>query len=797
MPNLAAVTTLIALLFGGGQNECLPRTAALCAAICLALAACAQPAPAPHPTPPTPLPATPAPFLATPSPAPLPSPPPESTPTQPARPPAAPPPPSPAVPPIAAQPPPSPAPTHPSVAIPTPAIHPTTSPTAPARQPLAPAATPVAQIDLPKYAEDVAFTQITVGATHACGLRENAAAICWGEDPNDHGILDVPAQTAFRQISAGVNFTCGLRQDQTIACWGNNSAGQATPPQGSFTEITAGPGYACAIPLPQGSPPALLCWGAPFPNGAEPLLAQLSLSDIQAGNRFACGLTPKADMACLSIERRLPEITPGPFASLGVGLNHVCALREHGSAYCHRRNNLFQARPPPTKFAQIAAGRFHSCGITRASRIECWGSGRPASPGERLTAPAGEFIAIAIGWQNSCALRPNGRAVCWHTPEFLPVANLAAGVSLAFGGAKFSAPVELFPWPSGGLAVVEREGIIAIHHDQPDAPSPQTILDISHAVACCGGEGGMLSAAIDPQFQDFPFLYVWYTPVADSTLAGAAPGIVGRLARFRVDRDVALQSSELTILEVPLPGNMHLGGAIRFGADGMLYLGIGDGGTPDDAQALDRLPGKIIRIDARGANTHQPYRILPDNPFVDNPDARPEIWAYGLRNPWRMAFNPKNPGSLFIADVGSKTWEEISIATAGANLGWPLCEGYLCQESLAAAAAANLAPPAVAYAYRTDRGCAVIGGHFVPWLDDRYLFGDLCSRRVYLLERDSPPDAAQAVHQDIPQAWRMREIADLSPLTRGILAFGAGENGSVYVLSHNGPILRLHPELFK
>ena len=673
-----------------------------------------------------------------------------------------------------------PTPEPPSVAVPTPATQPIPAYTPSPPLPIAPPA-------------DVAFTQITVGANHACALRENATALCWGEDPNDYGILDAPAQTAFRQISAGRNFTCGLRQDATIACWGRNSAGTTAPPQGSFTEIAAGPDYACAIPLPQGSPPALICWGAPFPNGAESLPAQLSLSDIQAGVKFACGLTPKADMACLSIERLSTEITPGPFTGVGVGLNHVCALRENGSAYCQRRNYSYQAIPPPTKFAQIAAGKFHSCGITRASRIECWGSGRAGAPGQRLTAPDGEFTGIAIGRQNSCALRPNGRAVCWHTPRFLPSDNPPYDVSLAFGGAKFSAPVELFPWQSGGIAVAEREGIIAVHHDHPDAPPPQVILDISQAVACCEGEDGMLSAALDPQFQEFPFLYVWYILDADTALSDAAPGIVGRLARFRVDRAAALESSELAILEVPLPGNMHLGGAIRFGADGMLYLGIGDGGNPDDAQSLDTLTGKIIRIDAHGATADQPYRIPPDNPFVSASNARPEIWTYGLRNPWRMAFNPQNPANLFVADVGSKTWEEISIATAGANLGWPLCEGYLCQES--PDVVANLTPPTVAYG--RDRGCAIIGGHFVPWLNDRYLFGDLCSHRVYLLERYSPPDNAQSAPQDNPQAWRMRQIADLSDATRNIIAFGASADGSVYVLSHNGPILRLHPNIAK
>lgn len=184
MPNLAAIATPAAHLFGERQNQSLPRLAALYAAICLALLACA------HPTPPTALP--------------------------------------------------------PDVATPTPTTQPTPTP-APASQSLAIDATPVAQ-NVPH--EDVAFTQVTVGATHACGLREPAAPPCWGrdiyggncphkwaaaplfwgEDPNAHSILDAPAQTDFTQISAGLHFTCALRQDGTIACWGDNSAGQSPPP---------------------------------------------------------------------------------------------------------------------------------------------------------------------------------------------------------------------------------------------------------------------------------------------------------------------------------------------------------------------------------------------------------------------------------------------------------------------------------------------------------------------------------------------------------------------------------------
>ena len=475
-------------------------------------------------------------------------------------------------------------------------------------------------------------------------------------------------------------------------------------------------------------------------------------------------------------------------------MHHVCALREDGSAFCQGSNDHFQATPPSTKFAQIAAGWRHACGITRASRIECWGSGRAGTPGERLAAPDGEFTAITIAWRRNCALRPNRRAVCWHAPDYLPsipvpeIVNLSDNVSPAFGGAEFNAPVDIFPWPSGGLAVVDREGVIAAHHDEPNAPPPQTILDLTEDVVCCLGQNGILSAALDPRFDEFPFLYVWYSAVADDATNEGMPGYVGRLSRFRVNRGAAIKNSELVIIEAHMPTQSHMGGAIRFGADGMLYLGIGDDGTPPNSQALDKLSGKIIRIDARGATADRPYRIPPDNPFADTPGARPEIWAYGLRNPWRMAFDPANPANLFVADVGESAHEEVSIATAGANLGWPLCEANACQESLDAAAVANLTSPTVTY--DRDVGCAIIGGVTVPWLDNRFIFSDLCSRRIWLLERDNPPDNAQ----DGAQAWRMREIADLSELTRNIIAFGVGADGSVYALPRTGAILRLYPD---
>ena len=235
-----------------------------------------------------------------------------------------------------------------------------------------------------------------------------------------------------------------------------------------------------------------------------------------------------------------------------------------------------------------------------------------------------------------------------------------------------SALWKLFPWINGGLAVVEQEGLIAAYSDEPNVAPHKTILDLTDKTVCCNAESGMFSAALDPQFEKFPFLYVYYRVASRHAYGENMPGLVSRLARFRVEDGRAVKDSELTILEAVHPRDHHYGGAIRFGSDGLLYLGIGyNTAQHEKAQLLDTLLGKIIRIDVRGATPEQPYRIPPDNPFVNDPEARPEIWAYGLRNPWRMDFAPD--GRLFIADVGSGLQEEVSIAAAGDNLGWPLC----------------------------------------------------------------------------------------------------------------------------
>ena len=239
-----------------------------------------------------------------------------------------------------------------------------------------------------------------------------------------------------------------------------------------------------------------------------------------------------------------------------------------------------------------------------------------------------------------------------------------------------------------------------------------------------------------------------------------------------------MAADELVILDLPQDGLNHFGG-VRFGPDGMLYLSLGDRaerglpGGNQAAQSLATLAGKIVRIDVRGATAARPYRVPDDNPFVAAPDARPEIWAYGLRNPWRMSFDGE--GRLWVGDVGHASVEEVSVAGAGANLGWPLLEGNLCLVRTSCALAPPAAPPVMTYGH-TGGNCAVVGGVALPDPDGRYVFGDHCSGRVWALEGSAGGGR-----------W-MQELLDL-PWPIG--SFGRGRGGEVYVLTFGGPVIRL------
>ena len=345
----------------------------------------------------------------------------------------------------------------------------------------------------------------------------------------------------------------------------------------------------------------------------------------------------------------------------------------------------------------------------------------------------------------------------------------------ALDGRSFEQPIELLAWPgdgpddaTGGLLVAEQRGSISLYAADG---SVRGVLDLSEQVVF-RGEQGLLSVALDPEFADHPYLYVWYSPRGTN---------LARLSRFPVEGTQANPDRELIILEVEQPFTNHNGGAVRFGPDGMLYLGIGDGGAANDprghGQNAQTLLGTIIRIDVRGASTQYPYRIPPDNPLLGVAGVRPEIFAWGMRNPWRMSFDPAT-SALWYADVGQDRVEEVGIAAPGGNHGWNVFEGSECFGRDDDCAALDHIPPLAEY--RHDLGCSVTGGVVyrgaeLPWLAGAYLFADFCSGRVWALEARG-------------EGWEMRQLAQLDAR---IASFGVDAAGEVYLLTFRAPILRL------
>jgi glucose/arabinose dehydrogenase len=280
--------------------------------------------------------------------------------------------------------------------------------------------------------------------------------------------------------------------------------------------------------------------------------------------------------------------------------------------------------------------------------------------------------------------------------------------------------------PGGTVWIAERAGVIRILGDDGLG---DPVLDISAEVST-DGEGGLLGMVFDEAFEHF---YVSYTNLAGDTT----------VERLAVADGVLQPDTRRTIFTQEQPFSNHNGGHLAFGPDGMLYLGLGDGGSSgdplDNGQNPGTLLGSLLRIDPAGGSADgDPYAIPPDNPFVDDPAARDEIWAYGLRNPWRFTFDATT-GDLWIADVGQNTREEVNRAPAsssgGENYGWARMEGTL---PFSGEEPANHVPPV--YEYDNDGArCSITGGYVyrgsaIPELQGSYLFSDFCDGTIRALQ---------------------------------------------------------------
>ena len=321
------------------------------------------------------------------------------------------------------------------------------------------------------------------------------------------------------------------------------------------------------------------------------------------------------------------------------------------------------------------------------------------------------------------------------------------------------------------LFLLLQPGLVMVFPNDQAVESAEVFLDIREQVNDRGNEEGLLGLAFDPAYRSNGHLFVYYS--ADSPRRS----VVSRFTVSRADPDRADPASELVILEVPQPYRNHNGGAILFGPDGYLYVGLGDGGSAGDprgnGQDRTTLLGAILRIDVSGAAPAQAYAIPPDNPFAgQGPGVREEIWAYGLRNPWRFTFD-RLTGELWAGDVGQNAYEEIDLIEPGRNYGWNIMEGAHCYPSSSQGCdQSGLELPVIEYA-QSQGGCSVTGGYVyrgarLASLQGAYVYGDFCSGKVWALRHDGS---------------RVTEHRELVDTALPIAAFGEDRQGELYVLS--------------
>ena len=389
------------------------------------------------------------------------------------------------------------------------------------------------------------------------------------------------------------------------------------------------------------------------------------------------------------------------------------------------------------------------------------------------------------------------RPVKSYTHAALLLALVLSGVVHAAGSCR--EPPETAPWPklvleevasgfrkplllthagdgSGRLYVVEQGGRIWVLED---GRPRRLFLDIRDRVRS-GGEKGLLGLAFHPRFSDNGFFFVNYTTRRGGTLWTV-------VSRFHAPSPTAAApGSEREVLRVRQPFGNHNGGHLAFGPDGMLYIGLGDGGAANDplkhGQNLASWLGALLRIDVNVSEEGPPYRVPADNPYRDVfqnvPRARPEIWAYGLRNPWRFSFD-RGTGLLYLADVGQDRMEEINIVVRGGNYGWDLMEGELCMRGVSPCPPPGVELPIFTYAH--PRGFAVTGGYVyrgseIPVLCGIYVYGDYVAGTVWGLRYNGQ----RVVRQGTLLATPYR-----------ISSFGEDEAGELYLLAHQrGAVLK-------
>lgn len=352
-------------------------------------------------------------------------------------------------------------------------------------------------------------------------------------------------------------------------------------------------------------------------------------------------------------------------------------------------------------------------------------------------------------------------------------------VEEAFPQLSFTRPVDLQHAGdnSDRIFVVEQRGVISVFPNDPQTGEKSTFLDIEGQVEDEGNEEGLLGLAFHPDYENNGYFYVNYTASdPDRTV----------ISRFQVsssDPNKADENSELVLLEFDQPYSNHNGGQVSFGPDGYLYIAVGDGGSGGDPQGngqnLKTLLGTLLRIDVDQTSGGENYAIPADNPFANNSEGyREEIYAYGLRNPWRFSFDPEN-NKLWTGDVGQNAYEEIDIIEKGGNYGWNVMEGFHCFKPSSDCDQEGLKLPIWEYG-RSEGDVSVTGGFVyrgpsMNTLEGLYVYADYVSGRIWTLD-----------HSDLQNPVN----TELLNAPFAISSFGVDQDNELYICAFDDKIYR-------
>ena len=367
-------------------------------------------------------------------------------------------------------------------------------------------------------------------------------------------------------------------------------------------------------------------------------------------------------------------------------------------------------------------------------------------------------------------------------------------------GKNFDKPLYLLSIPNeeNSLLIVEQKGVLKVIKDGKKNDRPfLDITDRVHRPLFPGDERGFLGIVFDPSYNENGYFYVNYTSKNDSTV----------ISRFKYEDNMVDSTSEKIILTFKQPYSNHNGGCMQFDKTGYLFISVGDGGSTGDpenrSQDLSSLFGKILRIDI---NTDKNYLIPDDNPFINNPDFRPEIWSYGFRNVWRFSFDAET-NDMILADVGQNLWEEINFETfnskGGLNYGWNILEGNHCYPEETDCSSEGLVAPIFEYPNNANYaktlfgikqpemdGCSITGGYIyrgkkIENFYGKYIFGDYCTGKIWSIKINQNGEVTDFYnHTDqILKSMNKREFY--------LSSFGQDKNNEIYLIDYNGDIYKI------